>query len=172
MSIDNGDHARSIMQRILRLQEEVDALKADIREVYAEAKAHGYDKAAMGDAIRIIRKREKDAAGFEERSAIVDLYLAAFDQSSHVHAGARTREQRSKDRLSEAMADNKEFSAELAQAGLISAEAHAENIALSDAVAVKLGSGVAKPLRPHCKNPDNCGGYGSTHCFRCRPEAA
>lgn len=148
MSIDNGDQARSLMQRILRLQEEIDALKADIREVYAEAKANGYDKAAMGDAIRIIRKRKKDAAGFEERSAIVDLYLTAFDQSSHVHAGARTREQRSKDRLSEAMADNKELSAELVQAGLISPEAHAENVALSDAVATKLGSGIAKPYDP------------------------
>ena len=88
MSTDNGDHARSIMQRILRLLEEIDALKVDIREVYAEARSLGYDKAAMGEAIRLIRKREKDSSGFEERNAIVELYIAAFDQTSHVHAGA------------------------------------------------------------------------------------
>jgi uncharacterized protein (UPF0335 family) len=29
----------------------------------------------------------------------------------------------------------------------------------------------AKPLRPHCLRPDNCGGYGSNHCFSCRKSA-
>jgi len=83
---------KSIIERILRLHQEEDELKADRREVYAEAKANGYDKTALGDAVRIIRKREKDAAGFEERTAIVDLYLSAFDGSSHVRAYAHTRE--------------------------------------------------------------------------------
>lgn len=92
MSIDNGDHARSLMQRILRLHEEVDTIKGDIREVYAEARSMGYDKAAMGEAIRIIRKREKDSAAFEERTAIVELYLSTFDQTSHVPARERMRE--------------------------------------------------------------------------------
>lgn len=86
---------KSIIERILRLHAEEDELKADRREVYAEAKANGYDKTALGDAVRIIRKREKDAAGFEERNAIVDLYLLAFDGSydgaSHVRAYAHTR---------------------------------------------------------------------------------
>jgi uncharacterized protein (UPF0335 family) len=83
---------KSIIERILRLHQEEDDLKADRREVYAEAKANGYDKTALGAAVSIIRKREKDAAGFEERNAIVDLYLSAFDGSSHVRAYARTRE--------------------------------------------------------------------------------
>lgn len=92
MSIDNGDHARSLMQRILRLHEEVDTIKGDIREVYAEARSMGYNKAAMGEAIRIIRKREKGSAAFEERTAIVELYLSTFDQPSHVPARERMRE--------------------------------------------------------------------------------
>ncbi len=83
---------KSIIERILRLHQEEDELKADRREVYAEAKSHGYDKTALGAAVSIIRKREKDAAGFEERTAIVDLYLSAFDGSSHVRAYAHTRE--------------------------------------------------------------------------------
>ncbi|RYF25250.1 MAG: DUF2312 domain-containing protein, partial [Comamonadaceae bacterium] len=82
---------KSIIERILRLHQEEDEIKADRREIYAEAKANGYDKTALGAAVSIIRKREKDAAGFEERNAIVDLYLSAFDGSSHVHAPARTR---------------------------------------------------------------------------------
>jgi uncharacterized protein (UPF0335 family) len=83
---------KTIIERILRLHQEEDELKADRREVYAEAKANGYDKTALGAAVSIIRKREKDAAGFEERNAIVDLYLSAFDGSSHVRAYAHTRE--------------------------------------------------------------------------------
>jgi uncharacterized protein (UPF0335 family) len=83
---------KSIIERILRLHAEEDEIKADRREIYAEAKSNGYDKTALGAAVSIIRKREKDAAGFEERNAIVDLYLSAFDGSSHVHAPARTRE--------------------------------------------------------------------------------
>lgn len=83
---------KTIIERILRLHAEEDEIKADRREVYAEAKSHGYDKTALGAAVSIIRKREKDAAGFEERNAIVDLYLSTFDGSSHVRAYARTRE--------------------------------------------------------------------------------
>jgi hypothetical protein len=40
------------------------------------------------------------------------------------------------------MDDNKAFSAELLANGLISEEAHAENVKLSDAVAHKYGAGV------------------------------
>ncbi len=29
----------------------------------------------------------------------------------------------------------------------------------------------AKPLRPHCLRPENCGGYGSNHCFSCKKAA-
>jgi hypothetical protein len=29
----------------------------------------------------------------------------------------------------------------------------------------------AKPLRPHCLRPENCGGYGSKHCFSCNRAA-
>ena len=29
-----------------------------------------------------------------------------------------------------------------------------------------------KPLRPHCLSPENCGGYGKIHCYRCTVAAA
>lgn len=70
---------RSIVERIERLKDEQDALAADIREVYAEAKSNGYDKTALGQVVTIRRKRAKDPQAFEERSAMVDLYLAALD---------------------------------------------------------------------------------------------
>lgn len=79
---------KSLIERILHLHTEEDEIKADRREVYAEAKAAGYDKTALGAAVSILRKREKDAEGFAERNAIVDLYLAAYSVPSHVHAHA------------------------------------------------------------------------------------
>lgn len=86
-----GDQVRSILERILRLKEEQDALSEDVREVYAEAKANGFDKTALGQVVAYLRKREKDGADkLAERTALFDLYLGAFDGRSH--ARARTRE--------------------------------------------------------------------------------
>lgn len=84
---------KSLIERILHLHAEEDEIKADRREVYAEAKAAGYDKTALGAAVSILRKREKDAEGFAERNAIVDLYLEAYSGPSHAYAHAREAEQ-------------------------------------------------------------------------------
>lgn len=81
---------RSILERILRLKSEQDELGEDIKEVYAEAKSNGFDKTALGQAVSIIRKREKNPQAFAERNEIADLYLSAFDGSaSRTHARAR-----------------------------------------------------------------------------------
>lgn len=84
---------RSIIERIERLKDEQDALAADIREVYAEAKSNGYDKTALGQVVTIRRKRAKDPEGFEERNALVDLYLSVLDGTvdatrTHAHEDA------------------------------------------------------------------------------------
>jgi len=77
---------RQIMERIIRLHEEEDALKADRREIYAQAKSAGYDKTALGQAIREIRNRDKqDTAKSQETQALVSLYLAEFDGPSRAH---------------------------------------------------------------------------------------
>lgn len=142
---------KSIIERVQRLQEEKRTIEDDIKEVYSEARANGYDVKVLRAVVKHLGKDQDEVAEFD---AIFDLYLQSFlaaDKPSRAHvardAGARTREERSKDRLSEAMADNKELSAEMLRDGLISPEAHAENVALSDAVAAKLGSGVV-PEKP------------------------
>lgn len=84
---------RSIIQRILKLHEEEEEIRADRREVYAEAKANGYDKTALGAAVAAIRKREKlGEEAVAERETIVDLYVAAYDAPSHTHAHAHVGE--------------------------------------------------------------------------------
>ena len=66
---------RSLVERVERLEEEKAALTADIREVYAEAKGHGFDTKIMRQVVRI---RRLDRAERQEQEAILDLYLTAL----------------------------------------------------------------------------------------------
>lgn len=66
----------TFVERIERLTEEVDALSADRREVYAEAKGTGFDTRIMRQVVAL---RKMDKADFQEREAILDLYLTALD---------------------------------------------------------------------------------------------
>jgi len=87
------DLIRSYVDRILRLKEEEDGLKADIKDIYAEAKSNGFDKTALGDLVTHLRKQAKNPEKQAERSSLFDLYLDAYTNApSHAHAPARTRE--------------------------------------------------------------------------------
>ena len=69
------DQLRSIIERIERLEEEKQAIADDIKEVYAEAKANGYDTKTLRAVVRI---RKQDTAERQEQEALLDLYLAAL----------------------------------------------------------------------------------------------
>lgn len=71
-------HLRSLINRVLRLKEEQDTLTEDIKEVYSEAKALGFDKTVMGLAVTRLRKEAKDPAGIAETDSMLDLYLSAY----------------------------------------------------------------------------------------------
>ena len=70
---------RSLIERIERLEEEKTALTSDIREVYAEAKGHGFDTKIMR---QVVRMRRLDKADRQEQEAVLDLYLAALGMRS------------------------------------------------------------------------------------------
>ncbi len=69
------DRLRSFVERVERLEEERAALSADIREVYSEAKGEGFDTKTMRQVVRL---RKLDKADFQEREAMLDLYLGAL----------------------------------------------------------------------------------------------
>ena len=69
------DHLKSLIERVERLEEEKTALSADIREVYSEAKGQGFDTKIMRQVVRL---RKLDRAEFQEREAILDLYMSAL----------------------------------------------------------------------------------------------
>jgi uncharacterized protein (UPF0335 family) len=70
------DVLKSFINRIERLNEEREALSADIREVFSEAKSTGFDTKITR---QVIRMRKLDKADFQEQEAILDLYLTAMD---------------------------------------------------------------------------------------------
>jgi uncharacterized protein (UPF0335 family) len=66
---------RSLVERIERLEEEKKTIAGDIKEVYAEAKANGFDTKILR---KVISLRKKEAAEREEEQSMLDLYLAAL----------------------------------------------------------------------------------------------
>ena len=70
------DQLKSIVERIERLDEEKKAIADDIRDIYAEAKANGFDTKVLRQVVAL---RKKDISEREEQDAIRDLYLSALD---------------------------------------------------------------------------------------------
>ena len=69
------DQLKSLVERVERLEEEKAALSADIKEVYAEAKGHGFDVKILRKVVRI---RKMDAAERSTEEEMLDLYLSAL----------------------------------------------------------------------------------------------
>ncbi|HUF57592.1 MAG TPA: DUF2312 domain-containing protein [Thermohalobaculum sp.] len=70
-----ADQLRSIVERIERLEEEKKEIAEQIKEVYAEAKANGFDARTLR---RIVSLRRKPNEEREEEEALLDLYLSAL----------------------------------------------------------------------------------------------
>ena len=69
------DQLKSVIERIERLEEEKKAIADDIRDVYAEAKANGFDTKILRQVVSL---RKKDLTERQEEEAIRDLYLQAL----------------------------------------------------------------------------------------------
>ena len=69
------DQLRAIIERIEKLEEEKQATTGDIKEVYGEAKANGFDTKTLRQIVRI---RKQDSAERQEQEALLDLYMHAL----------------------------------------------------------------------------------------------
>ncbi len=69
------DQLRTIVERIERLEEEKKAIGDDIKDVYAEAKANGFDVKTLRQVVRL---RKVEAAERQEQEAMLDLYMSAL----------------------------------------------------------------------------------------------
>jgi uncharacterized protein (UPF0335 family) len=70
-----SDQLRLFIERIERLEEEKKGIADDIRDVYAEAKAQGFDAKTMR---AIVRLRKMDTADRKQMEALLDTYKAAL----------------------------------------------------------------------------------------------
>jgi uncharacterized protein (UPF0335 family) len=70
-----ADQLRLFIERIERLEEEKKGIADDVKDVYAEAKANGYDTKTMRAIVRL-RKMEKHAR--DEADALLETYRNAL----------------------------------------------------------------------------------------------
>ena len=68
---------RQTIERIERLEEEKKEVAEQIKEVYAEAKAFGFDTKALRQVVKI---RKQDRAEREEQEMVLDTYLLALGE--------------------------------------------------------------------------------------------
>lgn len=66
----SGEHLKSFIERIERLEEDKANVAADIKEVYAEAKGTGFDAKIMRQIVRIRKLAEHERREQEELLAL------------------------------------------------------------------------------------------------------
>lgn len=69
------EQLKTIVERIERLEEEKKSITEDIRDVFGEAKANGFDTKVLRQVIRL---RKQDLAERQEQETVLDLYLHAL----------------------------------------------------------------------------------------------
>ncbi|WP_300304284.1 DUF2312 domain-containing protein [Ferrovibrio sp.] len=85
----SADQLNQIVARIERLEEEKKALADDIREVYAEAKAHGFDTKILRQVIKL---RKLDRAELAEQESLLEIYMDALGMQINGNADAEAAE--------------------------------------------------------------------------------
>lgn len=71
----SDDRLRLLVERVERLEEEKKGIQDDIRDVYGEAKAVGYDAKIMRQIVRLRKMKPDDR---REMDMVLDTYKAAL----------------------------------------------------------------------------------------------
>lgn len=69
------DHLKAFVERVERLEEEKKTISDDIKDIYSEAKANGFDVKAIRAVVRL---RKQDVDERKEQEAILETYLHAL----------------------------------------------------------------------------------------------
>jgi uncharacterized protein (UPF0335 family) len=75
MTIQSNGQLKAIVERIERLEADKAAIAGDIKEVYSEAKANGFDTKILR---KVIALRKKETAVREEEQSMLEVYMAAL----------------------------------------------------------------------------------------------
>jgi uncharacterized protein (UPF0335 family) len=71
----SGQRLKAFIERVEKLEVEKAALADDVKDIYAEAKAVGFDTKTMR---KVIRLRKMDAEKRREEDELLELYKAAI----------------------------------------------------------------------------------------------
>ncbi len=97
----SADRLKSIVARIVRLEEEKAQIAADLKEIYSEAKSEGYDGPALKLIVKETLEDERKKAKRQERDEIADTYRVALGMLADTPLGAAAeREAREADKFS------------------------------------------------------------------------
>jgi uncharacterized protein (UPF0335 family) len=69
------DQLKALVERIERLEEEKKAISDDVRDVYGEAKANGFDVKALRAVVRL---RKQEPTERNEQQLILETYMNAL----------------------------------------------------------------------------------------------
>jgi len=69
------DKLKNFVERVERLEEQKNAISEDMKEVYREAKYHGFDVMIMK---KVIKMRAMDANKLQEQEQLLELYKEAL----------------------------------------------------------------------------------------------
>lgn len=75
MAEATDDRLRLLIERIERLEEEKKGIGGDIRDVYNEAKAVGYDTKIMRQIVKLRKMKPDDRS---EQETVLDMYKSAL----------------------------------------------------------------------------------------------
>ena len=70
-----ADELRLLIERAERLEDEKKGISDDIKDVFAEAKARGYDAKTIKKIMQIRKKKREE---FQEEEAILEVYMKAL----------------------------------------------------------------------------------------------
>jgi uncharacterized protein (UPF0335 family) len=73
-----GGKIRAFVERIENIDTELQELNEQKKEVFAEAKAEGFDVKILKEIIKL-RKQDQDER--DERESLLDLYMRAMEQA-------------------------------------------------------------------------------------------
>lgn len=71
----SGEQLKSIIERIENLNEEIDGLKGDVKDIYSEAKGVGFDVPILRSIIRLRKKSREER---QEEEALLETYMQAL----------------------------------------------------------------------------------------------
>ncbi len=72
----SGEKLRNFITRVERLEEDKSNVADDIREVYAEAKANGFEPKIMR---KVVQLRKIDSQKLQEQETLLELYKSVLN---------------------------------------------------------------------------------------------